>query len=683
MSILEDNKTKEMVKVVKDQELSKLTKRAKKNCTEAIFDYKNEYKREKELVLKVMSKKVTPNLNTLSEYSKSMFRIYQSDLNCLPIYNDLTTLQKLEFPQIIQKPTLPVETKTPISTEISEQKINNGQFIYNPETSILYYRNKEFMNCNIEIVEIVYAEKHGSYLCSVTINGEKTIKSVPVEQFSEMKWLKKLEGFTFLCNRNDISEYSYRYSQFLILNTSKDKKTKLYRNPGWIKVANKYYYITPNGVIGEFNRIRSEYGQSFTTLRPTDTGLRRYLNCVRLTKSPTAAILILYTAMCLCYNLFKEADLTPKFILFLNGKRGSKKTSISLALTQIEYKSSPKYILKATSAALEAGLRDYYDAVLLVDDLAPTHEKSDLTHMQSNLELLVRIFGDGTGKERNFDFATNPNLEQYRSSGGCIITGEYIVGCESSLARCLMLDLNEYDVNTDLLTDIQHNKKYVESFAVDFLYHLTALLNYNGSGSIIDELIRKNGIANRSILQNNFSNSRYCEYYAQLKTTVDLIMYVAKMGSLLTSDEIEYYTKYFDNSIEQVIAKNSKDLAVKSPDVILCEAIVYGVESGRFPVENIGNNTKNQMNLILEGKDSYYITQTTCSIIYEEYKKIYKINSPKLSPKEVGNILADLNIIVPVKEGERTRKSGKISGYGNTRFMKINKCELLKRVNNI
>lgn len=104
----------------------------------------------------------------------------------------------------------------------------------------------------------------------------------------------------------------------------------------------------------------------------------------------------MFAVMSFSYSLLKMADILPKFVLFVNGPRGSYKTSMSLILTQLERTESPKYNLKARAAGLETGYKEYKDAVMLVDDLAPTEELRERNIMQSNLELVVRAFGDGT-----------------------------------------------------------------------------------------------------------------------------------------------------------------------------------------------------------------------------------------------------------------------------------------------
>lgn len=624
----------------------------------------------KEMVRNVMAKKVHPSLEEVSDISKKVLQGFQSEIQFIPLYDDLQIPEKFKLWQMAKPPVSNIS----IPTKSTPKKIN-GNFFFNSVPSILYYNKTPFINGNVKIIDILVRECECTYVCEVNVDGDISIENVAAEDFSNLKWLKKVQRFTFLCNRNEIADLSYRYSQFLILNTKADIKTYIFKTPGWRELDGKLCYLTPQGVIGQKIRAKSQYGQSFSSLSPTFTGFRRYLDCIHLTKSPVAAIIILFFALSLSFQLFKSADLVPKFLLFLEGRRGSRKTSLSLALTSIQYSNAPKYTLKATPAALESGLRDYFDAVMLIDDLAPTHELGDLRHLRSNLELMTRIFGDANGKQRCLDYSKNPNVSQYVSQGGCILTGEFISGCESSLARTLILKLDKDDVNLELLTNIQHNKKYVENFAVDYIYHLTRLMEEKGSESIIIDLIQKKGFSYRRSMENRYTNARYNDDFALLKTTVDLLMEVARYGNLLSQNEIEYYYNFFDVAIKQVIGENSNSLSKKSPDNNLINAITYAIESGRFPVVQLGTSCTHQ-NKILDDEKSYYMTQATCSLIYEDYLKTYKISSSQLSPKEVGDILVKLGIVEEIKEGKRIRKASKISGYGNVRYMRLDKAKL-------
>lgn len=648
----------------------------------------NETKKQKTnrgaMVLRVMAKKAKTNINRASEESKKVLRAYSDNLELIPAFNDLNAFDKMQFAQSLkenknshwQSPMIPQNCQYKKQSQPQIIALSKD-FSYEPQTSILRYKGKDFMNCMVEIVEIIKKPSGNSYVCKVTKNGEIIIKEPTVSKFADMLWLKDIEGFTFLCEKNKVSDIAYHYSQLIILNLNGCKKSVFEATPGWKKIGDTYVYITPNGTIGNsYNRF-SENGQNFSSITPTNQGFRKYLSCVKLTTSPTAAILILYTAMSLCYSLFKEAEVQPKFIVFLTGERGTRKTAISLALTQIEYSSSPKYILKSTPSALEAGFNEYSNAVMVVDDLSPAPDRAVLSQLTSNLELLVRVFGDATGKRRNYDFL-NEKKQQYVTNGLCVVTGEFVTGCQSSLARCLILENKKGEIDLSMLTRIQQDKHYVEDFAVDFIYHMTMCMKQFGSDAIIKDMIQKHTLYYREVLQERASNPRYIEYFAQLNTTSELIMNIAKFAGLLTDQEIKEYKKIFDEALNEVILKNSNGLALKSPEIVLCNSIIYGIESGRLHLIEYGKLVSNQNNYVIEDESFYYISQSTCCILYNDYIKLYKLDFPQVTPRQVADMLLNLKVIDKQKEGQRLRNAIKINGYGNKRYMLIKKSELYK-----
>lgn len=649
----------------------------------------NETKKQKPnhgaMVLRVMAKKVKPNTKRASEEGAKVLSAYSDNPELIPTFNDLNAFEKMQFATSIkakqnyhcQSSMIPKNSQyvPPLPQQIIAL---SKDFSYYPEGSILRYKGKDFMNCIIEIIEIIKKPLGDSYVCKVTKNGEIIIKKQPVNKFADLLWLKEIEGFTFLCEKNKISDIAYLYSQLLILKLNGCKKSVFEATPGWKKIGDTYGYITPNGTIGNSFNCYAENGQNFSSIIPTNQGFRKYLSCVKLTTSPTAAILILYTAMSLCYSLFKEAEVQPKFIVFLTGERGTRKTAISLALTQIEYNSSPKYILKSTASGLEAGFKEYSNAVMVADDLSPAPDRTVLSQLTSNLELLVRVFGDGTGKRRNFDFIKDSKKEQYVTSGGCVVTGEFVTGCQSSLARCLILENRKGEIDLSLLTKIQQDKHYVEDFAVDFIYQITLYMKQFGSDAIIKNIIQKHTLYYREVLQEKASNPRYCEYFAQLNTTSELIMHIAKFAGLLTDQEIIEYKSIFNDALNEVIINNSNGLAVKSPEIVLCNSIIYGIESGRLHLLEYGKLTSNQNSYVIEDEHYYYISQSTCCALYNDYIKLYKLDFPQITPRQVAEMLLNLKVIDKQKEGQRLRNASKISGYGNKRYMFIKKSELYK-----
>ena len=207
---------------------------------------------------------------------------------------------------------------------------------------------------------------------------------------------------------------------------------------------------------------------------------------------------------------------------------------------------------------------------------------------------------------------------------------------------------------------------------------MTMCMKQFGSDAIIKDMIQKHTLYYREVLQERASNPRYIEYFAQLNTTSELIMNIAKFAGLLTDQEIKEYKKIFDEALNEVILKNSNGLALKSPEIVLCNSIIYGIESGRLHLIEYGKLVSNQNNYVIEDESFYYISQSTCCILYNDYIKLYKLDFPQVTPRQVADMLLNLKVIDKQKEGQRLRNAIKINGYGNKRYMLIKKSELYK-----
>lgn len=567
---------------------------------------------------------------------------------------------------------------------VNNTKTDNSKFINSPFryiNNVLFYNDIAFLNCEIRIEACILdvKERNNKYRCIITVKSQTIIKDIPIGSFLLGNWVFGIVGVAILCKKSQGKELLFLYLNHLVYSFDMSQSISEFQKPGWITLDNQYLYVTKSGVINNtIIRAYSKYGQTFPTLTPVYNSFTHYLKMVGLTKANCAAsIIILYTTMSLCHTLLKQADLTPKFILFLNGLRGSYKTSIALAMTQIENK-EVTFNLKATSAGIEAGFSHYRDSVMLIDDLAPTQLASDSNKMKSNLELIVRAFGDGTGKKRNYDFVNSVKEPmQYKAEGGAIITGEYVTGCESSLARCLFLDIQHDNVDLNLLSELQKNSNILTDFAITFISALTDLINKKDN-NIFSSIINK-GKEYRSQLSRNFSNGRYSEYYGQLRATLDLLMYVANSYHLLTYEEIQYYNEIFLKAIDEVIQSNNKRLINNSPLTILCNSIIDCIENGKCAPKQLGEHIQITNNNILEDVNNYYITQSCCCKIFKDYIKENNIQTPEMSSTEVGNLLLKAKIITEFQEGKTTRKAVKMSGYGNIRFMHINKQKLIEQ----
>ena len=555
------------------------------------------------------------------------------------------------------------------------------EFMYNADGFVtsydgkLFYQELEVMNCVVKINNIVSSTKKVLYKCSIYIQGRIVNQTIPGKEFLNGSWLQsRIPGFATGCEKNQALQLIYKYLNGLVRKVGLETVRNLEKKPGWTKYNGRMVYITPNGIIPSGDKsIISEYGQKFGPFEKGVIGdIHLFLKMLNLTPSTwIAPVIILYTVMSFSYSLFKEANIVPKFLLFVNGPRGSYKTSIALLMTQIEQVGSPEYSLKSSSAGIETGYKKYKDAVMLIDDLAPTQEVRERKKLQNNLELVVRAFGDANGVKRNYDFIdSSVDVEQYKAEGGAIITGEYTSGCESSLARCLFLPLQKGEVNVNLMSELQSETGILAAFFAGYIDYITK--NYHKIVAFIDKRCR--GLRREFV--NKYSNERYGEYQAQLIVTAEILL--SRYGCetyQLGQIEVEQFLTYFKNCIYQAIEYNDGSLIEEAPIVLLCRAIVTQLELKKIPIIPRNEKIDTATRCVLETETVYYIRAEDIYMMKKAYDSENGILSAEYKAAGLANLLCDSGIAQRFHEGKTVRTGKKI---GRFRYLEINKQKLVE-----
>lgn len=536
---------------------------------------------------------------------------------------------------------------------------------------LLYKHDTAICNFIVSIDKITYDGEKYKYVCSVYLNNREYTVKCDVANFRQLKWLDDIPR-TMIWARNLLQEY------LNVLAMNNDiMEEYIDAIPGWRVVDGKRLYITPDGVIGHPEMlIQSSVGQHFKNIRSKERGdIWKFQEMAAVTKqNPAAQLILLYDMMSFCYTLFKDAGFVPKFLLFLHGARGTKKTSVALALTQIENKTAAEYTVKSTAAGLESGFNVYKDSVMLIDDLHPAVDKAEERIMKANLDLITRLFGDANGKHRDLSFAREKR-EQYTTAGGCIVTGEYISGYESSLSRTLFLPLGQDDVDTMVLTDIQSDPGRLSLFMVRFIEYLSA------DTDKIVEYIKQTCGKYRAEREHCHSNARYAEYRAQLLVSAEIFykMFCVDAG-YMTIDEAYQILRQCMTAIDIVIDKNNQQLKAQSPATVLCKALLSGINSSIVNVIQFGQPL-NYDNIVIDGDSKLYMTKETVLLLYKHYMQSNGIAHDSQNTSELLNILKSINAIKVINKNGRTRRTHKLEGYANKRFVHIYKQALIDQIN--
>lgn len=587
----------------------------------------------------------------------------------------------IEMVKIVKKPSLyslPVISSN--QKMVATNPADNKPIIYYSDYDefrfdgqMLFCNENPFINCQIAIIGSISSEEENYYQCVINVKGRFFNRKVPAGIFHDTHWVFSTLGVATFGDPNEAKKMLRRYLDFLVHNFDINNKVDMFSKPGWTDIEGKLVYLTPQGVIGhEEIKAISKYGQNFSSLLVDHKAFAEYLRMIDITSSHAGAIIILYTAMSLMNTLFRKGNFTPKFLLFAHGHRGSYKTSLSLALSQISKSDRPQYTLKATKAGLESAFKIHRSAVMLIDDLAPTQDIHDLKSMKSNLEVVVRAFGDGTGHKR----AT----VDYEAEGGAIITGEIVAGaCESSLARCLFIKIEKEKVDVNLLSYLQNSKNMVKQFALSLISNISYLIN-DCNDDVIG-FIEKRGKEIRYSHRGKYYNERFGEYQAQLQVTLEILMMIARKFCLLSADEVNSLYNRYISAINEVITHNNKRLKEQSPITLLCSSLHLAMADNTVPTIKYGNVVSNADKVILKDENYIYITQKLCCDIANQYLRDNECSAPDFTVKSVADTLENNGIIKFVMEGKDRRKAVKIPKYGSRRFMKLNIEKFEKFVN--
>lgn len=243
----------------------------------------------------------------------------------------------------------------------------------------------------------------------------------------------------------------------------------------------------------------------------------------------TLSPMLLFSFQGILHRLFRDAGYEPHYLLFINGRTGSMKTTLAKILfSQMcspKFRNKPRRIDADTEVSFERAIvKSGYDTVLLFDDYAPAKTPQRKRIMQDKLETIVRMVGDGSTKSRS-DGELNDNQGE-GVHGAVVITGELIGKGESSNLRCLYCEMQREKVNVEMVSWFQSN-----SFAyTTLLFHFSSFVaekwNY------IKNYIASNFEKERKKVIADLEKDRLADSAVNLLITADIVALFLKQYCL-------------------------------------------------------------------------------------------------------------------------------------------------------
>lgn len=253
------------------------------------------------------------------------------------------------------------------------------------------------------------------------------------------------------------------------------RKVVCLTDAGWQKINNQWIYIFQSVKLADNYSIETKLDMQVESCTHKEL-YWIFVNALTMYKdSDVSAVMVAYALMGVLQRPFKEAGYAPHFLLFLNGKSGSLKTTIGKILfTQLseqQFRDIPRRIDADTAVSLERGIvTSGRDTIILLDDFAPAKSEAKKKEYADKLEMIVRMVGDGSSKSRS-----NIDLEDCRGEGVqgmIVVTGELMGQGMSSNLRCFYCRMEREKADLQMVTYFQENPYAITTLIVKFAEYI-------------------------------------------------------------------------------------------------------------------------------------------------------------------------------------------------------------------
>ena len=409
---------------------------------------------------------------------------------------------------------------------------------------------------------------------------------IPASELAGFNWLAQHWGMDCILEVGQSVKDSVRYA---IQTTAEhaDRRT-VYAVTGWRRIDGEYHFLMPGdndcsvALPGKMNGYFMEHSYDMTDIQVAASLLHQPL-------APEEILfpLLAFTFLSPLNHFLKHAGCEPKFVLFLVGKTGSRKSTLAALFLS--------FFGRFTGAELPLSFRDTANSILYhtfalkdvltcIDDLHPS-SRIEEQKMNATAQAVMRAYGDRTGKGRLRADASP--MESRPPQGNAIITAEVApdIG-ESGTARYFALELKAGDVNLEVLSYFQSAAAagVLSRCMCGFLEWLQ--VRFFADSDLEQEFLRvlRLWFVER---RDAFSKSgvrchgRVPETVAWLQLGMDFFLLFLKETGCLTDDECAEIQSRFKIMLYRLAAKQAESIEEDRPTHKFIRKLYALIESGQ------------------------------------------------------------------------------------------------------
>lgn len=527
---------------------------------------------------------------------------------------------------------------------------------------------------------------YASYHVEVTVYLKKGVirrfeSTIPSEKIKSPEWLKKATQ-----SLATIPDDKKKKEEFLnivqdCIETENVSSEIIYPTAGWRNIPGAgWRYVFHDGVIGDQNSLIHTGGKKYTLeLRWDKIGTSKtfhyamnMMNICSDRRASTSLLLITHAAV--LTRLFKIANHPISFVYILEAPTNSRKTSLSLAISQVFDRDNliaDAEFATATNCGIEKTLSLYPDAPVHIDDFKPGVSRSDQKTLEKKLDEVARFGGNGVPKMRMTDFIEDGDSKYFPIGGVTIITAELVNAVSSSESRMFITEFGKDTVLNESLKFYQDHRWILTSHLYDFLVWVTA--NFE---AVVD-FIKTKFPERRS--EYSFEFGRYAEMYATFLVTAEILNQYTYTKGFWNKKTREEFIQNVQGIIIGDLLMMEEKVRLRDKGILILDALLYAVDHHIIKPVELTKETCSQKLTVYENDEFYFIQIRELRRLVSEYVSTYRENREIVNDDELCSELEkkDAIEIYIKKDGSRERARKLPVQRGNTlRYLYIKKAAL-------
>lgn len=415
---------------------------------------------------------------------------------------------------------------------------------------------------------------------------------VSAQEFTNMNWITKQWGMKAnIATGATVKDNIRNAIQCLY---KEEKQEYIYMHTGWRKINNEWVYLYYGGAVGT-DQIHVDLPENMKRyqlfpLNDDEKMREAFKQLLSLAENRIMYPLLSMVFLSPITSFLKMEGIDPKFILFLQGRSGTfKSTLAALMLSFFGDFNDTSLPLRCSDTGNSIVEQTFIlkDTLTAMDDFFPSTE-ADKRRMNSTVQSVLRAYGDRTGRNK---LRSDSSVRVARPPrGNMILTGEYMpdVGF-SGISRLFNINLNRGDIERDILTKLQKaaREHILSGIMYEYILYLKEKrLPDTEFTKTLRDSFEKYRLAFQQELTNSETHLRNVDQGAILMVGLEMMLEFLQYKEIL-KNPLEENLKRSKDVILNGIMNQGEDLAAEKPAVKYCEALNAMIGSNEVSVINL------------------------------------------------------------------------------------------------